>query len=183
MYGLCLLEARFLEKEYTSQKMVVVELEQDRQYVNVNQGVTLIQAALPGLAEQRTASMAVLVVYTLGGCDYVSSIYNVTYVRLLQALLQCQKHVSTIDDPLLSFEYANDSIRVSISNNAVLRLLCCVYLEKYKILWKHLKPDPPSLYEAFKVAGNNQTQEMKDLMQWLGCPPAWNHHIQPNRMN
>ena len=56
----------------------------------------------------------------------------------------------------------------SISVSAFTKLLCCVYLGKYEKLFKHVKPTPPSLFEAFQVAGSNMSADMVSLLTWLG---------------
>ena len=129
----------------------------------------MIKKALPYAAMTNTSSATILSVYILGGCDYVSGLYNITYGRLLEALIRYQKHIITKDDPLIKQQSAEGTAHTTgISSTAMTRLLCCVYLDKYRFLWKHLKPDPPTLFEAFGVAGNDMPQDMANLLLWLG---------------
>ena len=166
MYGIALMESGYL-----SNKDVAVERCYEREYVSINTAVDCFSShdSLKSLAQQKISCACMLVLYLLGGSDYISSFFGLTYDRILTTFLKYTDHISPPEDPLVKSHMSdNKVIFESISVSSFTRLMCCIYLEKYEKVYKHVKPTPPSLFHTFQVSGTNMSNELKSLLEWLG---------------
>ena len=107
LYGLALFEADWL-KYHESNKLVAVERETGKDYISINTGVECVKQKLSHLVPSKTASTAILAIYLLGGSDYISNFFNISYKRLLQALCQYTHHISMQEDPLIRMRVHTD---------------------------------------------------------------------------
>jgi hypothetical protein len=151
----------------TTTQTVAVEREFERDYVLLNQRVNQIHLRLPELGN--IAACSILSIFILGGCDYVSSFYNISYTRLIDAFMDYSSEFCHPNQPLVHFPCdATGRYHIEIVQHAFFKLISFVYMDKYKTLWKHIQPTPPLLLRSFTISGSNMSAELMDLLQWLG---------------
>ena len=106
----------------------------------------------------------ILALYLLAGSDYLSNFFGITCDTMIMTFLKYIDFISPENDPLIVFK---DDTFCNINHIGFLRLLCCIYLEKYKQLTSHIASSPVELFKAFKRASSKINSDMKALLEWL----------------
>ena len=165
MYGIASLENDTMSMTEDA-KNIVVEKNINEDYVWLNKALLNFRSHenVASSSLKHSIGHAVLALYLLAGSDYVSNFFGITCEMMICTFLKYIDFISTETDPLLHF---NNHSFEGINYMAFLRLLCCVYLEKYKRLTSHVASSPVELFETFKKSSTNMNAELTTLLQWL----------------
>ena len=167
MYGIAAIETnQFLTQNQTQKKTIVVEKEFNKNYICINTALNNFESHenVKASPVENYIGHAVLAIYILAGSDYVSNIFGIRCDIMLMTFFKYVHYISPEDDPLI---IVNNGIFDKVNYIAFLRLLCCVYLEKYKKLTSHVATSPVELFNIFKSASSNMNSELKTLLEWL----------------
>lgn len=179
VYGLALLERDKFNHRENIPKQVCIELSYQREYVDINNCLLGLQNynCLQRLSEQKLAGSAILAIYLLSGSDYLSTFFGLSAKSFFQTFCSYVNHISPNEDLLIKTEQRKGTEFHFLSENAFVKLVCCTYLEKYKNLFKHIRGTPPELFELFQVSTDNQSNDLKCLLEWIGYDKKENFDI------
>lgn len=142
-------------------KQIAVELEFERSYVYINTGVGSFKDA-------HLNQLDVLALFLLGGSDYVSNIYGISYKLLLDTFIKYGSLISNICSGEHLVIIQNNKV-TEISSRMFTYILTFVYLNKNKRLYAHIAQDAAQLYDILKRSGPNiQNTELVMILRWLG---------------
>ena len=162
IYGLPLFDSR--DDSPYNMKNIVIE-RSSNEYICINTAAQKLQTydLIKDTSVQPIIGHCVLAIYLLAGSDYIAGIFGISSGQMLNSLFHFADHISPVDDLLVK---TDDDLK--ISHTAFNRLLCCVYLERYKRLYSHITSSPVDLYNEFQSAGSNMNTELQSLLEWLG---------------
>ena len=161
MYGLAALESQSIQR-----KSLIIEKEFNEDYIWLNKGLDNFQCyeAVQNSSVREHIGHAVLALYLLAGSDYLSNFFGITCEKMIMTFFKYVDFVSQEDDPFIVFK---DELFENINHTAFLRLLCCIYLDKYNRLTSHIASSPVELFNIFRRASSNMNMELKTLLEWL----------------
>jgi hypothetical protein len=166
MYGIAALETGYFKANNDQHKNIAIEKEIGEEYVWINKALEnfVMHDSVQASSLKDVIGHSILAIYLLAGSDYLSNFFGITCEQLVIMFLRHIEYVSPKDDPLIVYK---GEIFESISHTAFSRLLCCVYLEKYKRLTSHIASSSVELFETFKATSANMNAELKSLLEWL----------------
>ena len=168
LYGIAAMESNYLTFPSTNiNKMVSIEKSFKKEYFNVNAITARLKdyELVVNSTVKDYIGHCIFAIYLLAGSDYISSIFGVGSGVLMNTFFKYCDFVSPIDDPLVQFD--NGKFKM-ISHTAFSRLLCCVYVDRYKKLTSHIASTAVELFNTFKTAGYNMNGELQTVLEWLG---------------
>ena len=132
VYGLGLWEAGWLIN-----KNGIVKKGLSGEYVNINLGARSIKDCAQ--LQQATNPIAAIVgLYVMTGCDYVSSFFKQAKEKFIKCLLKHADYIFEHDSSMLKFltDASGHQVFDYIQEEPYLRLICSVYLEKHSSIYR-----------------------------------------------
>ena len=144
----------------------MVEKEFDKEFILLNKALENFKS-FDGIHDSHHCTHighSILALYLLAGSDYLSNFFGITCETMIMTYAKYIDYISPALDPLVTFKHG---VFTSVNHIAFLRLLCCIYLEKYKRLTSHIASSPVELFDTFKRASSNIGTDLKALLEWL----------------